>query len=100
MNKAQEYFKQGLASEKKGDKMEALKHYQNSVKEDSSFRPAFQNLGALYSDMGKPELALGFYKQALDLGEDASILFNMAGDCFRLERYAEAENFSNQISEN
>ena len=93
MNKAQEYYRQGLAFEKAGDKMEALKYYRASAREDSSFRPAFNNLGAIYSELGKPDLALGFYKQALELGADAAVLFNMAGECFRLEKYTESEGF-------
>jgi len=73
--------------------MEAVKYYQETVKEDPSYRPAFQNLGALYSEMGQPDLALGFYKQALDLGQDAAIYFNMAGEFFRLEKFKEAESY-------
>lgn len=73
--------------------MEALKYYRASAKEDPSFRPAFNNLGTIYSEIGKPDLALGFYKQALDLGEDASVYFNMGSELFRLERYEESAGY-------
>lgn len=86
MNEAKKFFEAGRISEKKGNIQDALKKYHAASRADPSFRPAFMNLGSLYSRSGKPDTAIGFYKRALELKEDSAVHFNLGSDNFRIGR--------------
>lgn len=91
MSQAKKFYDQGLRAEQAGRFQEALKFYRAAAKEDSSFRPAFNNLGALYARARRPDLAVGFFRRALQLGEDEVVYFNLGSEHYRLEEFAESE---------
>lgn len=88
---AREFYMKALAAQQAGRYNAALKLYKAAAREDSNFREAFVNLGALYSRAKRPDLALGFFRRALDLRSDAAVNFNLGSECYKLERYAESE---------
>ncbi len=93
MSQAKELYEKGLEAQRRGKLQEALKLYRASVKSDPGFRPAYNNLGALYSRSGRPDLALGFFKLALELGEDAAVYFNLGSESYRLEKWKESRQY-------
>lgn len=91
MNNAKKFYEQGLMAEKAGKFKEALRYYRASARENPGFRPALNNLGVMYSKLHRPDLAVGFFKRALELGEDYIINFNLGTEFFRLEKYKLSE---------
>lgn len=90
MSKARELYEQGRQAETLGRIKDALKLYKSSAREDPSFRPAFNNLGALYARAKRPDLAISFFKRTLELGEDAIVCFNLASEFYQLDQPAES----------
>ena len=93
MSKARQFYEQGRRAEQEGRFKEALRFYKEAAREDSNFRPAFNNLGVIYARSGHPETAIGFFRRALELGEDDIVCFNLGSELYRLERYRESEPF-------
>lgn len=93
MSRASELYEQGRRAEQAGKFQEALKFYRNAARADANFRPAFNNLGALYARAKRPDLAIGFFRRALELGEDEAVYFNLGSECYRMEEYAESEAY-------
>ena len=93
MSEAKKLYEQGLWAEQQGRFQEALKYYKAAARQDAAFRPAFNNLGALYARAGRPDLAIGFFKRALELGADDIVNFNLGSEHFRLEQLNESESF-------
>ena len=93
MTEAHALYEQGIQAQKAGDLKQALKCYKAAARSDSTFRPAFNNLGVLYARARRPDLAIGFFKRALDLGEDAAVNSNLGSEHFRLEQLAESEAY-------
>lgn len=96
MSAAKEKYNQGLQAEKEGRFQDALRNYRAAARADASFRPAFLNLGALYSRAKRPDLALGFFRRALELGSDDAIYFNLGSECYKLQNFDESEKFLKQ----
>ncbi|MCB1324701.1 MAG: tetratricopeptide repeat protein [Spirochaetales bacterium] len=96
MSEAKKFYAKALEAERAGDYASALRLYRSSARADPSFRPAFMNLGAMYSRARRPETALGFFTKALQLGEDAAVFFNLGSEAYKLERLEEAERFLKQ----
>ncbi len=91
--KAKEYYTAALRAEQAGKIPEALRLYKAAAREDMNFRQAFVNLGAIYSRARRPDLALGFFRRALELGEDAAVYFNLGSECYKLGRLPECEQY-------
>ena len=91
MGKEKQFYDMGLRAEKEGKTKEALKNYRASVRENAGFRPAFNNLGAIYSKAKRPDLAIAFYNRALELGEDDIVHFNLGSEYYRLEMFKDSE---------
>ena len=91
--KARDLYMAALAAEKAGKFSEALRQYKAAAREDTEFREAFVNLGALYSRAKRPDLAIGFFRRALDLRADAIVFFNLGSECYKLERLDESEKY-------
>lgn len=91
--KAKDLYMAALKAQQAGKFTDALKLYKAAAREDTEFREAFVNLGALYSRAKRPDLALGFFRRALELRADATVYFNLGSECYKLERYAECEKY-------
>ena len=91
MNQAKSFYDQGLKAEQEGRFQEALRYYKASARSDGGFRPAFNNLGAIYSRAARPDLAIGFFKRAFELGTDDIVCFNLGSECFRMDNLDESE---------
>lgn len=87
---AKQYFNAAVQAERAGRLQEAVRLYKSAARQDAAFRPAFLNLGALYSRHGRPDLAMGFYQRALELGQDDAVYFNLGTESYRLERYEDS----------
>ncbi len=93
MTEAKKFYEQGLRAEQIGRFQDALKYYRAAARQDPTFRAAFNNLGALYARARRPDLAIGFFKRALQLGEDDVVLFNLGSESYRLEEFTESEAY-------
>ncbi|MEQ9362731.1 MAG: tetratricopeptide repeat protein, partial [Leptospirales bacterium] len=91
--KAKDLYMSALKAQQSGEFTAALKLYKAAAREDTEFREAFVNLGALYSRAKRPDLALGFFRRALELRADAAVYFNLGSECYKLERYAQSEKY-------
>ncbi|MCR9141270.1 MAG: tetratricopeptide repeat protein [bacterium] len=91
--KAKDLYMAALKAQQSGKFNQALKLYKAAAREDTEFREAFVNLGALYSRAKRPDLALGFFRRALELRADAAVYFNLGSECYKLERYPECEKY-------
>jgi tetratricopeptide (TPR) repeat protein len=83
-------FNKAIHFEKNGDFTSALNEYISIIKIDPLFRPAYANLGALYSRMNKLPEAMKCYEHALSLGHDDITFFNMGCIQYKLGRYFDA----------
>lgn len=94
-------FNNAIQSEKNGDFASALKEYISIIKTDPKFRPAYANLGSLYSRMNKLPEAMKCYETALSLGHDDITFFNIGCIFYKLANYSEAlANFEKSIAIN
>ena len=93
MSDARLLYEQGRRAEQQGRFTEALRFYRACIKQDPSFREAFNNLGALYARAKRPDLSIGFFRRALELGEDETVCFNLGSELFRLERFDQSEYY-------
>lgn len=93
MSEAKKLYDLALQAEREGNFPKALKLYRASAKTDPLFRASFNNLGALYSRAGRPDLALGFFKRALELGEDDMVCFNLGSESYKLKKYDESKAY-------
>lgn len=91
--KAKDYYMAALKAQQAGKFTNALKLYKAAAREDTEFREAFVNLGALYSRAKRPDLALGFFLRALELRPDAAVYFNLGSECYKLDRFDESEKY-------
>ena len=93
VSKAKQLYELGRQAEQAGRLQEALKYYKQSAREDPQFREAFNNLGALYARARRPDLSIGFFRRALELGEDEAVYFNLGSEYFRLEQLNDSQSY-------
>ena len=83
-------FNKAIQFEKTGDFSFALNEYISIIKIDPLFRPAYVNLGSLYSRMNKLPEAIKCYEIALSLGHDDITFFNIGCILYKLGDYIDA----------
>lgn len=94
-------FNRAIQFEKIADFTSALNEYMSIIKIYPSFRPAYANLGSLYSRMNKLPEAIKCYESALSLGHDDITFFNMGCILYKLGNYNDAlANLQKSISMN
>lgn len=86
-------FNAGVVLQKQGKLQEAMQHYRSCIKADIQFRPAYVNLGALYSKVGKGDQAIQFFEKALKLAPDTAILFNLGSELYRKGDYQKSRDY-------
>lgn len=62
-----EFYNKAIFSSEKEDWNEAIKNYENAVKEDPAFTYAWDNLGICYRRVGNYDKALAAYKKSLEV---------------------------------
>jgi len=75
----------------------ALNYYQEAVKIDSSFAPAYRELGTLLSRAGRPEDAKKNFQKFLELSRNTAARKQYVNTLIELKDYTEAINQLNEI---
>lgn len=86
----QRSFNRAVQHEKDGDYEKAQKTYLSIITADPAFRPAYVNLGSLYSRMNHLAESMRCFEAALELGRDYITYFNMGCTLYKLNDYAKA----------
>jgi len=92
-NTAQQHYRQGVEAERNGDLKGAETAYTAAIREEPEFREAHNNLGALLSRLGNSEGAIRSFQKALSLKEDATVLFNLGSESFKINQLDAAESY-------
>lgn len=85
-----ERFNRAIQLEKSGDYSTALNEYFSIIRENSSFREAYINLGVIYSRINRLTEAMKCYEKALSMGEDFQTYFNMGCIYYKVSKYKKA----------
>jgi tetratricopeptide (TPR) repeat protein len=94
-------FNRAVQYEKDGDYNNAQKAYISVITADPAFRPAYINLGSLYSRMNYFAESMRCFEAALTLGRDYITYFNIGCTLYKINDYAKAlKNLKLSISLN
>ncbi len=94
-------FNNAVQYEKKGDYEKAHKEYISIITLDPAFRPAYVNLGSLYSRMSFFMESMKCYEAALSLGRDYITFFNIGCILYKMNKYIAAlKNLNLSVSLN
>jgi tetratricopeptide (TPR) repeat protein len=94
-------FNTAVQYEKAGDFEKAQKEYISIITIDPAFRPAYVNLGSLYSRMNYFVESMKCYEAALSLGRDYITFFNMGCILYKMNNYTKAlKNLNLSVSLN
>jgi tetratricopeptide (TPR) repeat protein len=83
-------FNRAVQLEKEGNYENAQKEYISIITADPAFRPAFVNLGSLYSRMNYFAESMRCYEAALTLGSDYITYFNIGCTLYKMNDYSKA----------
>ena len=86
----EERFSRAVEYEKTGDYLLALQEYVTLTQSDQPLRPAFINLGSLYSRMGQLDNAMVCYTRAMEMEEDYLSWFNIGSLHYKRNDYKQA----------
>ena len=86
-NRARAHYFNNMGVERmlEGDTSLALASYRESIRVDSSFSPAWVNLGILYNREGYPNHAEAAYLKALDVGRSYQVTMNNLATLYQQE---------------
>jgi tetratricopeptide (TPR) repeat protein len=83
-----------------GDNLQALAHFQQSLREDDSFAPAWINLGILHRREGYPEYAEAAYLQALTIDRENLVAMSNLANLYEAEGLIEqAETYRARVQQ-
>lgn len=92
-------YNKALERTNRGDLPTALAEYQKAIKMYPYFIEAYNNMGELYSLMGKSEMAISTYNMALDIEKNHKILLNLGVEYYNSGNYKRAlEYFFDSLS--
>ncbi|HNW27994.1 MAG TPA: tetratricopeptide repeat protein [Spirochaetota bacterium] len=83
-------FNSAVQLEKDGHYEAAQKEYISIITADPSFRPAYVNLGSLYSRMNHFAESIRCFEAALTLGRDYITYFNIGCTLYKMNEYSKA----------
>ncbi len=74
---AVDIYNNALAHSTRGDYSTALKEYSKAIEMHPAFVEAYNNMGEIYSRLGKRDNAITTYKRALDIERNHKVLLNL-----------------------
>ncbi len=80
-------YNSALEKTNNGDLPTAISEYQKAIKMYPYFIEAYNNMGEIYSIMGKSELAISIYNKALDIEKNFKILLNLGVEYYNSGNY-------------
>ncbi len=83
-------YNSALEKRNKGDLPTAISEYQKAIKMYPYFIEAYNNMGEIYSIMGKSELAINIYNKALDIEKNYKVLLNLGVEYYNSGNYDSA----------
>jgi len=86
-------YNRALERTNRGDIPTALAEYQKAIKMYPYFIEAYNNMGELYSIMGKSDLAISIYNKALDIEKNHKILLNLGVEYYNSGNYKKALDY-------
>jgi tetratricopeptide (TPR) repeat protein len=90
--KAVKEYERGVGAEHKGERDEAIAHYEDALKIAPDYYPAHNNLGALYLGKSDFKSAEAQFRESVRIDQnDAQAYFNLSNLLMLTGRYAESE---------
>ena len=83
-------YNRALEKTNRGDLPTAISEYQKAIKMYPYFIEAYNNMGEIYSIMGKSELAITTYNKALDIEKNFKVLLNLGVEYYNAGNYNSA----------
>ncbi len=83
-------YNRALEQTNRGDLPTAITEYQRAIKMYPYFIEAYNNMGEIYSLMGKTELAINTYTKALDIDKNYKVLLNLGVEYYNKGNYNSA----------
>ncbi len=77
----------------KGDFNSALNEYKKAIDYFPTFIEAYNNIGQIYSRIGKSELAISTYKKALTIDKSPNLLLNLGVEYYNHRAYENALDY-------
>ncbi|MBN1493947.1 MAG: tetratricopeptide repeat protein [Candidatus Omnitrophica bacterium] len=84
-------FNKGLSYENNKEQLKAIDAYKQAIRLNPTVKEAYNNLGAIYADLGMYDKAIDEYKKAIEVDDTYSVAyFNLGMAYYALGRYPEA----------
>lgn len=83
-------YNSALEKTNSGDLPTAISEYQKAIRMYPYFIEAYNNMGEIYSIMGKSELAINTYNKALDIEKNYKVLLNLGVEYYNSGNYDSA----------
>lgn len=83
-------YNSALEKTNKGDLPTAISEYQKAIRMYPYFIEAYNNMGEIYSIMGKSDLAITTYNKALDIEKNFRVLLNLGVEYYNSGSYDSA----------
>lgn len=80
-------YNRALEKTNMGDLSTAITEYQQAIKMYPYFIEAYNNMGEIYSILGKTELAISTYNKALDIEKNHKVLLNIGVEYYNAGNY-------------
>ncbi|MCX7679578.1 MAG: tetratricopeptide repeat protein [Spirochaetes bacterium] len=80
-------YNNALMLSNKGDFEQALSEYRRAITLYPQFLQAYNNIGEIYSRMGKSELAISHYRKALEIAKNNRVLLNLGVEYYNRREY-------------
>jgi tetratricopeptide (TPR) repeat protein len=90
-------YNHALELSNKGDTTTALQEYLKAIDIHPSFVEAYNNIGEIYSQMGKKKQAISTYMEALKIGKNYRVLLNLGVEHYNSKNYEIALNFFKEL---
>lgn len=98
--RAQEYFEEGKTYYKQGNYSKAIKFYKKTIKFNSYYLGAYEQIGSIYSDQKKYSKAIKYYKKLIEINPYHVNAYKQMGLIYyEQKKYSEAINCYQKLAE-